>query len=1315
MKQVYLSFFALVFALFISANVFAHDIEVKNADGVTIYYKWINDSTELAVSCRTVSDGSGGYYIYHEYTGNVVIPESVIYNGVAYSVTSIDADAFESCSGLLSVTIPRSVVSISSGIFAYSSNLTSIIVDAENPKYDSRENCNAVIETNTNTLIAGCSTASIPLSVTTIGENAFEGCQELTTVVIPANISSIGRNIFLGCGNLTTIMVDSENPKYDSRDNCNAIIETDSRKLITGCKNSTIPNSVKSIGEYAFFGCSGLTSVEIPDSIINIETSAFRKCGELLSVKIGTGVTIIEDNTFRDCNLLKTITIGSNVQEIKQGSLYSCNNLENIISLNTIPPTLSRNAFMSRFLARHSTIIHVPIGSLEAYSNADVWKNFTIIEGDFSNSNELHIIDALNFPDEKFREYLMNEPYGKDGVLTEEEISGITTLNVSNMGISDLKGIEYFTALKKLLCYKNNLTCLNLSANKQLNEVDCYSNQIMGIKMDSLLASLPTLSEGEGSLYVLDATDEGNICFTEQVSYAKSKGWIVYHYTGSDWQEYEGRESGIIINEDNFPDEEFRAFLIKQDYGKDLIITGDELTTIVSIDTQSYNYAWTASNGNIRTLKGIEYFTYLRYLNIAGNKIESLDISKNRQLQELDCTYNYLTELDVSQNTELTKLYCSGSFSKLDVSKNTKLTTLSFASMKLTEIDLSNNTALTDLSFDVTGLQSVDLSKNVALTKLSCIQNSSLTNLDVSKNKALTYLRCSESKLSTIDISKNTALTYLFCAYNQLTSLDVSKNGELTELACMGNQLTKLDVSKNLKLKTLKCQQNKINGERMYQLIESLPIQTSATLCVINLQVADENICTKDQVKKANEKGWKVMWGYEYYNSGPAGYHPHYYDYEGSDSEDIYIEEENFPDENFRAFLLEQSYGKDGVITAEERNNIKSLNVEGKYISSLKGIELFTKLAELNCSSNYISDLDLSKNTEIVILDCSSNRSLSNFDISNNTALKRLYCSYNQFTSLNISNNTELTILDCSENNLSNLDSSNNSALTHLRCDHNNLSNLDLSNNTVLISLECDDNNLSILDFSNNTALQYLSCNSNQITSLDISRNTTLREVHCSNNQLNRIELPNSTAMRGFYCDQNQLTSLDVSNSTALYYLFCSENLLTSLDLSKNTALTYLSVGRNQLTSLDVSKNTALKELYCWSNRLTNLDISNNNTLLTRLYIYSNKIKGDEMQAIVSNLPVQTDAELGVVDLSDESEGNVCTTSQVAIAKEKGWRVMATRGFGNVNYEGSDPSGIQGITLEKNPNAPVYDLNGRRLTEPAKGINIIGGKKVLKH
>ena len=1134
MKLIYRSFFVTMFALLISATVFAHDIEAVNADGVTIYYAWINDSTELAVSYRTVSHGGGSYSIYHEYYGSVVIPESVTYNGITYGVTSIGSDAFQSCSGLISVTIPKSIKTIGHSVFYGCGNLASIIVDAENPKYDSRDNCNAIIETNTSTLIVGCKNTTIPLNVTGIGQNAFEGCSDLASVTIHAGITSIGRGAFSECANLTNITVDPENTKYDSRDNCNAIIETNTNTLISGCKTTSFPNNLSSIGEYAFYHCLGLRSVEIPDNVRNIGSSAFEGCNDLSFANIGDGVTIIETNTFRNCKELKTITFGSNVQEIKSGALVDCNNLGNIISLNDVPPSLARSIFTSRFWAHNSILVQVPIGSLEAYRNADVWKYFTyIIEGDFSNLGAYYIIDELNFPDERFREYLINEPFGIDRVLTEEEIAGITTLDVSNLSISDLKGIEYFTALKKLLCYKNNLTELNLSANKQLKEVDCYSNQIMGIKMDSLIASLPTLNEGEGSLYVLDATDEGNICFTEQVLYAKSKGWNVYYYTGSDWQEYEGHEPGILITEEYFPDENFRDYLKSQDYGKDMFISDEEIRNITSINVGTIS---------ISTLKGIEYFT---------------------SLQSLKC---YVTELDVSKNTELRELSCGG-MSRLDVSKNTNLISLECSGNQLTELDVSNNTALTSLSCVFTGLHSLDVSKNVALTELSCLQNFSLTSIDVSKNKALTWLSCPQNMLSELDISKNTALTYLFCPYNQLKSLDVSKNGELTELACMGNKLTKLDVSKNLKLTTLKCQENGINEERMYQLIESLPTQTSATLCVINLQGADENICTKVQVKRAKEKGWKVMWGYEYYNSGPDGFHPYYYEYEGSDSEDIYIDEETFPDPYFCEYLKKQPYGENSIITKEEIETITSINVDGDgRISSLKGIELFT-------------------------------------------ALEKLSCYENQLTSLDVSQNTALTLLNCW---------------------------------------------------------------GNQLTSLDVSKNTALTLLDCIN---------------------NQLTSLDVSHNTALNQLFCSDN---------------------QLTSLDVSNNTELWWVYCYRNQLSSLGVSKKNTM-GYLELYSNNIKENEMQTLVSNLPQQTDAKLVVVDLSDESEGNVCTTIQVAIAKEKGWRVMATRGFGFFDYKGSDPSGIQGITLEKNPNAPVYDLNGRRLTEPAKGINIIGGKKVLNY
>jgi hypothetical protein len=126
------------------------------------------------------------------------------------------------------------------------------------------------------------------------------------------------------------------------------------------------------------------------------------------------------------------------------------------------------------------------------------------------------------------------------------------------------------------------------------------------------------------------------------------------------------------------------------------------------------------------------------------------------------------------------------------------------------------------------------------------------------------------------------------------------------------------------------------------------------------------------------------------------------------------------------------------------------------------------------------------------------------------------------------------------------------------------------------------------------------------------------------------------------------------------------------------------------------------------------------NTALCFLACYNNKIKGEAMDALVWSLPNQSsawiEAIIVVIDLSNSSEENVCTTVQVNAAKEKGWSVMAyTKKQGWVDYKGSDPSGILGITLEKNPNAPVYDLNGRRLTEPAKGINIIGGKKVLNY
>ena len=207
-------------------------------------------------------------------------------------------EGFENRDNIVSVIIPDSVTEIGSFAFNSCTSLTSITVDTGNTTYDSRNNCNAIIETSTNTLIQGCKNTVIPDSVTSIGSYAFDKCTSLTSVTIPDSVTSIGllafrdcdgltsvdipdsvtsigNKAFARCDSLTSITVDTGNTTYDSRNNCNAIIETSTNTLIQGCKNSTIPNSVTAIGNSAFYETSELSSVTIPDSVTNIGDYAF--------------------------------------------------------------------------------------------------------------------------------------------------------------------------------------------------------------------------------------------------------------------------------------------------------------------------------------------------------------------------------------------------------------------------------------------------------------------------------------------------------------------------------------------------------------------------------------------------------------------------------------------------------------------------------------------------------------------------------------------------------------------------------------------------------------------------------------------------------------------------------------------------------------------------------------------------------------------------------------------------------------------------------------------------------------------------------
>ena len=326
MKQLF-RFSLLMLALLLPATATAHDFEV---DG--IYY--LKNGTEATVTYK----GSSCYSYSDEYSGNLTIPETVTYNGTTYSVTSIGKQAFYGCRELTSVSIANTIIVIGNDAFSGCRGLTSVTIP----------NAVTSIESNTFYNCSGLTSVTIPNSVTSIGSSAFCGCSGLTSLTIGNSISSIGNSAFSGCISLTDIDVSSGNSIYDSRNNCNAIIETISNTLIIGCRNTFIPNSVTNIGASAFYGCSGLTgSLTIPSSVTSIGSSAFYGCSGLTgSLTIPNSVTSIGSSAFCGCSgLTGSLTIPNSVTSIEWGTFKNCSGLTNINIPKSVE-TINSNAFV---------------------------------------------------------------------------------------------------------------------------------------------------------------------------------------------------------------------------------------------------------------------------------------------------------------------------------------------------------------------------------------------------------------------------------------------------------------------------------------------------------------------------------------------------------------------------------------------------------------------------------------------------------------------------------------------------------------------------------------------------------------------------------------------------------------------------------------------------------------------------------------------------------------------------------------------------------------------------------------------------------
>ncbi|WP_281988794.1 T9SS type A sorting domain-containing protein [Aquimarina aggregata] len=750
--------------------------------------------------------------------------------------------------------------------------------------------------------------------------------------------------------------------------------------------------------------------------------------------------------------------------------------------------------------------------------------------------------------------------------------------------------VSPFPNLEVLTCSSNPTPSLDLSEISSLKSITCGNNNVI-TKLDvSTQKGLTYLSAGFSrklssvnvnngnntnmtTLYLRNIAPTAKIC-VDDVAYASEQ------FTDIDSSTIFTNQCSVVY----IPDVNLKQALVDN-----LVINTNADTEIQVTEAEAYTGNLNLFSKNIIDMTGIEAFVNIKALFVEDNNISSIDLSSNTLLKYLSISKNQLDSLDVSNLLNLTNLVCTkNSLSSLDLSTNVNLTYLLCDQNQLSSLDVSGNDKLETFICGYNDMTTLILpSSSTSLKRFAC-NNNLLESIDVSPFPNLEVLTCSSNPVPSLDLSEISSLKSITCGNNNvITELDVSTQKGLTHLSAgFSRKLSSVNVKNG----------NNINMTTLY--LRS--IAPTAKICV-------------DDVAYANEQFTNIDSSTVFTNQCSI----------------VYI-----PDVNFKNRILSHDpiidSNADGEIQVSEAEKFDGFLKVGNYnfsyenlIEDLTGIETFVNLKGFDCSEQSVNqDLDFSANTSLIEINIGGN------EISN----------------INLSKNLSLKILDVSGNYyLSNLDVRANINLEELNIRHTEFSAIDISKNTVLVKLEAFASDLTSLDLSTNIELKDLSLGGSKITTIDLSANTKLEKLEWQSDLYNEIDLSSNINLKSFAGYGTNFSDFNISNNVNLESLYIGNNKnLKTLDVTNNVKLKILSIANTELSILNLLNNVALERLDIANAKFTELDLSNNK-MLQSLNVKNNKFTNLDLSCVnsLTSLDVSNNAFLESLNIKNGNTSNI--------------------------------------------------------------------------